>query len=103
MCYTFATMDEDTITDLKQFITATVSQQTIELERSLDKKLDEKLDQKLDEKLDEKLGAVERRITKKIDDLSAAVAEAMEANTTATDERLDNHEKRLVRLEHKTA
>jgi ABC-type transporter Mla subunit MlaD len=80
-------MDENTITDLKQFITATVSQQTIELEQ----------------KLDDKLGALEGRLTQKIDDLSSAVAEAIETNTTEIDARLDNHEKRLRKLERQPA
>ena len=41
-------MDEDTIIDLKQFITATVARQTVELENKLDEKLDQKLVEKLD-------------------------------------------------------
>ncbi|HKU18044.1 MAG TPA: hypothetical protein VJP80_02110 [Candidatus Saccharimonadales bacterium] len=77
-------MTEDVITDLKQFITATVSQQTIELEKKFDHKIDQ---------LDHKLSS-------KIDALSAAVAEALDAANEATATQLRDHERRIVRLEH---
>ena len=73
-------MDEDTITDLKQFIATTTSQQLLELEQ--------RIDQKIEQKGDEILGAI---------------ASTMQAHIDATDERLDDHNKRLRKLEHKPA
>lgn len=63
-------MDEDVITDLKQFIATTVSQHTSELDRKIDK-----LDQRT-ETLDKKVDTVDR----KIDDLSVAVAGALDTS-----------------------
>lgn len=75
-------MNEDTITDLKQFITATVSQQTSDLDEKIDK-LDYKLSQK-------------------IDDLSAAAGEVINSTHEVVDTQLQGHEKRIKRLERKT-
>jgi len=84
-------MDEDSIADLKQFI-ATVVRTTVR------------------EEIAEALAASEARMSAKIeavdskvDEVLAAVADAMTTHTEDIDERLNNHEKRLTRLEHKPA
>jgi uncharacterized protein YoxC len=80
-------VNDETIQDLKQFIAATVSQQTSSLRddvRGDIKKLDDKL-------------------TRKIDDLSASVAEALDATHEATHSQLQNHEERIVKLEQNAA
>lgn len=75
--------DEDVITDLKQFIAATMSQQ-LSLFRV-------------------EVGEDILRLENKIDDLSASVAEAIDDANQRNDKRFGDHEKRLRRLEHKTA
>lgn len=72
-------MDDDTIQDLKQFIAATVSQQTSEVVIRLDK------------------------VEQKIDDLSQSVSEAIENTNEATDSQLKDHEQRIGKLKHKIA
>lgn len=89
-CYN-GRMDDDTLTDLKQFISATVHQETAELGSRLTNKIDSKIDQ-----LDKKLSG-------KIDTLSQSIAEAMDASTEATDTQLRNHEHRIGLLEQKAA
>ncbi len=84
-------MDEDTITDLKQFITGTVRQEITAVESRLDAKIDS-LEVKLEAKID---------LTK--DEIISAVAEVMQDHIDSEDERLADHEKRLVRLEHTPA
>lgn len=61
-------MNEDTIDDLKQSITATVSQQTQELKNEIKNEVSES----------------EIRLTKKIDDLSASVADALDTSNSTT-------------------
>lgn len=79
-------MDEDTTNDLKQFITATVSQQlashTTEIKEDI-KKLDVKL-------------------SRKIDDLSESVAEAISVSNEEVDKQLKGYETRIINLESKT-
>lgn len=76
-------MNDEVIADLKQFIAVTVTQQTVDIREDINK-----LDQKL---------------SKKIDDLSNDVADALEANNQTTDKQFKDHEKRIVKLEHKAA
>lgn len=84
-------MNEATINDLKQFITAAMSQQltlqTQEIKDEIRKEVKEEL---------VKIGA-------KIDDLSASVAEAIDTSNNTTQEQLDNHEQRIAKLEHSAA
>ena len=84
-------MNDDALQDLKQFITTTVSQQTTSLRQDIREDIQTEIN-----KLDEKLSA-------KIDDLSASVAEAMEKSNEDTDSQLQNHENRITKLEHKIA
>jgi len=71
-------MNDDVITDLKQFIGATISQQTSDLREDL---------QKLDTKLDE---------------ISSAVGESIDTANEVTEVQLKGHEARITKLEHKT-
>ncbi len=76
-------MKDDTIQDLKQFIAATVSQQTGDLKGDLEEKID---------KLDTKL-------SQKIDNLSVSIGETLEASSEPIESQLKNHEKRISKLE----
>ncbi|HSX36237.1 MAG TPA: hypothetical protein VLH84_04880 [Patescibacteria group bacterium] len=80
-------MDEGTVTDLKQFISATFKQETVELKQAITKHIENQLD----------------RLDRKIDSLSAAVADAIDNANEDTEARLKNHERRIKRLEKKTA
>ena len=75
-------MNDEIINDFKQFVTATVSQQTSDIHDDI-------------EKLDTKL-------SNKIDDLSTSVAEALNSTNDATDTQLKDHERRIGLLEQKT-
>ncbi len=79
------TMNEDALNDLKQFITATVSQQ-------LDSQTEE-LRQEI-KRLDDKLSL-------KIDTLSESVAQAINDSNDAVDTQLQDHEARITKLEPK--
>lgn len=103
-------MDEDSIADLKQFIAGQFAQQAVKLKiewqadiRAAMNELEERLMGNLGAKIDDTSQKLEQRLTRKIDNLSAAVAEAIEGTNEATDEQLKDHERRIVRLEHKTA
>ncbi len=89
-------MNEDTINDLKQFISATVSQQFAQQNIELEKRF-EKIDERF-EKIDERFEKIEN----KIDDLSASVADALDNSNNATQEQLNIHEQRITKLEHST-
>ena len=85
-CYN-ADMNSDTTSGLKQFIAVTIAQQTSNIVEELRQDI---------KQLDGKLSA-------KIDDLSASVAEAMDSNNDATQKHLDTHEQCIAKLEPKTA
>jgi hypothetical protein len=84
------TMNDDTVNDLKMFITTTISQQTTDIRGEISsirgdiKKLDVKL-------------------SNKIDDLSSSVADALDSSNDATDVQLKDHEQRIGLLEQKVA
>jgi hypothetical protein len=79
-------MGENMITDLKQFIATTVSQQTSKLREGISK---------IDKKID--------IVDKKIDDLSVSVAEALDVSNDTTEVQLKDHDHRITRLEQKVA
>lgn len=87
-------MDEDMIADLKQFITGVMAQQLANLRDELKQDI---------LRVERKLERVEGKLEKKIDDLSVAVAEAIDSSNEATTAQLKNHERRIVRLERKAA
>ena len=81
-------MNDDQFDDLKQFISATVSQATASMATKDDlNKLDIKID----------------RLELKVDELSAHVAEALDNQSSATDDQLRDHEVRIVKLESQAA
>ncbi len=80
-------MNEDVITDLKQFITTTMSQQ-LALQS---------------EEFDRKLTSLENKLSTKIDNLGAAIADAIDDLNERTDKRFSSHNKRITRLERKAA
>ncbi len=83
-------MTEEIITDLKQFITATVSQQTTELGQRIDG-LEHRFDS-LEHKFD--------KLEHKVDSLTGFVIEAIDTSNEETDKQLKNHERRITKLEH---
>lgn len=84
-------MNEDQIADLKQFISATISQQiSLHLAEQTDT-------------LRGDMTTLEQRLGKRIDNLSAFVAEALDAANDQNEATLKDHEHRITRLEHKAA
>lgn len=93
-------MNDEIIDDLKQFIAATISQQTARLEDRIDG-----IDQRIDG-IDQRLDGIDQRtdrIESKIDDLSVSVAEAIDGVNDTTDTQLKDHERRILKLEHGAA
>ena len=87
-------MDEAVITDLKRFITATISQQFADVATKDDLKgLATKDD----------VNAVATglaRVEQKLDDVQASIADALSASNDAVDDQLSDHEQRITKLEH---
>jgi len=86
-------MNDDTIQDLKQFISATVSQQTDDLKQDISG-------------IKQDISGLKQDIAKldtKVDSLSAFVTEAIDNFDESTQIELKNHNKRITRLEQKTA
>lgn len=79
--------NEEQLADLKQFIATTISQQTAHLASKAD------------------LVDLERRMTKRMDEQFAAIADTLTEVVEALDaaEELEDHARRLVRLEQRTA
>ena len=73
------TMNDEMIADLKQFIAVTMRQEIAPLNDKFDK------------------------LSVKVDELQASVAEALDTTNDDVDEQLKDHDSRLTRLEHKTA
>jgi uncharacterized protein involved in exopolysaccharide biosynthesis len=86
-------MDDAVIADLKQFIAATVSQNTADIRG------DVALLKQDVAHLDDRIA----RLETKVDVLSQSVAEALDMSNEATQTQLDEHDRRLIRLEHKSA
>ncbi len=93
-------MNEEIITDLKQFISASISQQTAEIRGDISELRGDVGEIRGD--ISELRGDI-KRLDNKIDDLSASVAEAIEVGHEATDRQLKNHDSRICRLEQKAA
>lgn len=86
-------MNEDTIQDLKQFTAATVSQHVSELQAQVAGLHSDNAGIRTD------ISNLDNKLSKKIDDLSGAVAEAMENSNQAVGDQLDDHERRITQLE----
>lgn len=87
-------MNEDVTADLKQFIGATISQQTIKLTDKIDK---------LENRLDTLEVRVENgfsEVHKKIDDLTGFVTDAIDVSNEEHGKQLKDHERRITKLEH---
>lgn len=99
-------MNADIIDDLKQFIAAAISQQTSDLHGDITEMRGDITgihDNISGLKNDINGIRVDiKRLDNKIDDLSASVANAIEASNDAVDEQLVNHDQRLSKLEHLT-
>lgn len=80
-------MDENTITDLKQFISSTVSQQVTASEDRLSKQID----------------SVDARLSQKIDSLTNFVTDALDISNEEAGKQLADHEQRITKLEQTTA
>jgi hypothetical protein len=91
-----AMTNEELFDDLKQFITATVSQSEARLTGRIDD-----VEQRMATKED--LKGVEQRLGQRIDDVQAAVGDAMSHVNEEVDGRLNDHDQRLRRLEHRAA
>lgn len=83
-------MDEDTLADLKQFITGTISQQTAQLRDDIRSDL---------ASVDSKLNG----LVQDLSNLSEQVAEAIDSSNEATEAQLKNHETHITSLEQKAA
>lgn len=93
-------MNDDLIADLKQFISATIYQQTSDLQQDISG-----IKQDING-IKEDIGGIkvdlhnlDTKLTKKIDDLSDSVAEAIFQSNDQTDTTLTNHASRLTKLE----
>ena len=80
-------MNDELVTDLKQFIATTVSQQLAEQ----------------DERFNAKIESLDIKLSQKIDDLTSFVTETVDATNETTDKQFVNHEKRIAKLEHAAA
>ena len=86
-------MDDDTIADLKQFIAATVNQNTSDIRGDISDIRTDISDIRTDIK----------KLDKKVDDLTEYVADAIDTSNEQNHKTLTNHEKRITKLEQKTA
>ena len=78
-------MDEDQLSDLKQFIVTTVSQATAGMATK------------------DGLQHLSKHMNRRFDELQDAIADTISTNADANDERFDNLEKRVTKLEHQAA
>ncbi|MEJ0073612.1 MAG: hypothetical protein WDN27_06115 [Candidatus Saccharibacteria bacterium] len=94
-------MNEDVITDLKQFIATTVSQQFYGVATKEDLKgLATKEDlAKLDQKLSAKIDVLEQ----KVDSIQASIGDALVTSNDTSDAQLKDHERRITLLEQRPA
>lgn len=85
-------MDDELITDLKQFITATVTQATSDLATKDDVN-------KLEQKLEQKIDGVEQKLEQKIDDVDLK----LDTIADTLNGQLTDHETRITSLEQQAA
>lgn len=93
-------MNDEVITDLKQFISAKFSEHMVVTDERF-----EKMDQSFG-KIDGRFEAIDVRLDRievKLDDLSTSVAEAMSQTNDDNDARFTDHEHRIVTLEQKAS
>lgn len=95
--YTARIINQELFQDLKQFITATVSQQTATLHGRIDGI--EARPTSFDVKVKTRFNDIED----KIDDLSPSIGNTFDDSHNLADERFDDHKQRIGRLEHSMA
>ncbi len=95
-------MSDEAIADLKQFITATVSQQISSVKTELKREMHE-FRIELESEIKQSEQRLEKKLGDKIDALAASVADALEASNDSHEGRLDDHNRRLTLLERRTA
>ena len=83
-------MNDDTITDLKQFITATVSQQVSTVKDDLSE-------------LVELVKEENKQLKTQMEEGFAGVGDAIEAITQSIEPKIDDHEARITNLESQAA
>jgi hypothetical protein len=88
-------MNDEVIADLKQFMTSLLSQQFGQF------RID--FGQEIRAEIQASAQQVKSELGQQIEDLSDAIAEALEATNEDTGQRLNNHERRLKFLEARTA
>ena len=89
-------MNDDVITDLKQFIAATVSQQSVQLRDELEDVFNARFIA-LENSFNAKFAALDY----KLDSMAAAIGDAIDDLSQHIDDRFAGHEKRIVRVERK--
>lgn len=82
-------MNDDTIADLKQFIATTISQQTSDIYDGMDDMRNDISEIRIDLK----------KLDQKVDDLSLAIGDTLDASNQETDTRLKDHDRRIAALE----
>ncbi len=87
-------MNDDIVNDLKQFITATVSQQ-------LANQTEEILEDV--KKLEIKIDNGNSKLNHKVDDISISIGEALDTANDVVDKQIKDHENRISILEQKLA
>jgi len=86
-------MNDETVRDLKQFISAELHQQTSDIRGDISDIRGDISDIRGDvKKLDEK-----------VDDIAVGVADALETSSTESQKQIDNHGHRITKLEQKAA
>lgn len=97
-------MNDEIISDLKQFIATTISQQTASLEQKMDKGFEE-VDKRF-EQVDKRFEAIDKRFDEMDDKIDITVAGIGETITELSDNInavTKDHEHRISRLETKVA
>ena len=84
----------DDIEDIKQLMAANNRALLAEFEKTLDRKLDQKLEQKLEQKL--------QPIRNDIKELADFVRNTIDTTNEVTGEQIDDHERRITKLEQVT-
>lgn len=79
-------MDSDTINDLKQFIAATISQQTSDLRQDIDR-------------IDKKVEGLDRKIDDRTDEILTTIGESTETRFEVIEEDQKQMNIRLTKLE----
>ena len=100
-------MSDDQITDLKQFITATISQQLALQTSDFDDKFAQ-IDQRFAQ-IDQRFAQIDQRFARidqrfeNMDEKFDEIMNAVGGSFKQTDDQLADHEQRIIRLEHSTA